>query len=140
MAAGCTTCCCDIWFLDVATVLICDDEDFIRGLIRASLSGGGYTFVEARDGDEAVSLAIEHRPDLILLDMMMPRRSGLDVLRVLKSSDDAVARTPIIMLTAQAGPDERAQAAAAGATRFLAKPFRPAQLAATVSEVLTQPP
>ena len=118
-----------------ATVLICDNEDAIRRLVRYSLELGDYTFVEASDGDEAVALAREHLPDVIVLDMMMPGRSGLDVLRELNADPD-LANTPVVMLTARAQVMDRDEAVAAGAARFVAKPFKPDDLAGAVADVL----
>jgi DNA-binding response OmpR family regulator len=117
-----------------ATLLICDDEDVLRQLIRATLDER-YTLVEARDGDEALRCARERRPDLILLDMMMPGRSGLDVLGELRS-DPELAPVPVIMLTARTQAVDREATQEAGAERFLAKPFSPRELLAIVSDVL----
>ena len=68
------------------TVLVCDDEPVLRMLVRATLDHGDYTVVEACDGDEALARTRSHRRDLILLDMMMPGRSGSDVLRAAPSN------------------------------------------------------
>jgi two-component system phosphate regulon response regulator PhoB len=115
------------------TLLVCDDEDVLRGLIRATLAG--YTVVEARDGEEALAQAKAVRPDLILLDMMMPGRSGLNVLAELRR-DPVLAGTPVVMLTARTQVEDRDAAEAAGADRYLAKPFSPLQLIAVVEELL----
>ncbi len=118
-----------------ATVLICDDEDVLRALVRATLDGDGYQLVEARDGDESLELAKRLRPDLILLDMMMPGRSGLEILGELR--DDPVFRTtPVLMLTARTQSSDREAAARLGADRFLAKPFSPRELVSVVDELL----
>lgn len=116
-------------------VLVCDDEEPLRALVRASLAGEGYEVAEAADGDEALALARRRRPDLILLDMMMPRRSGVDVLAELKR-DPELAGTPVVMLTARTQLADREAASAAGADRFLAKPFSPTELALVVGELL----
>ena len=115
------------------TVLVCDDEDTLRSLIRATLSD--YEIVEACDGDEALERARAVGPDLILLDMMMPGRSGLDVLAELRR-DEHLGSTPVVMLTARSQLADRDAAAAAGADRYLAKPFSPLQLIAVVDELL----
>jgi CheY-like chemotaxis protein len=115
-------------------VLVCDDEDVLRALIRATLDPGTYSIVEAKDGDEALELARSARPDVILLDMMMPGQSGLEVLAELRA-DAVLAETPVIMLTARTQTADRAAIAAAGADRYLAKPFSPAELAGLVDEV-----
>jgi CheY-like chemotaxis protein len=115
-------------------VLICDDEPSLRELIRISLDGP-YEFVEADDGEESLELARSVRPDVIILDMMMPRRSGLEVLTELRRDED-LADTRVIVLTAQ--PATREQALRAGADVVMVKPFEPEQIAAAVEEVLAQ--
>jgi CheY-like chemotaxis protein len=118
-----------------ARILICENEDSLRGLIRDSLEDGGYEFVEAVDGDEAIAKARAERPDLVLLDMMMPGRTGLEVLSELRAEGELVG-TRVVMLTARAQAADREAAAAAGVDRFVAKPFSPSQLAALVAELL----
>ncbi len=117
------------------TVLVCDDEPVLRMLVRAALDNGRYTVVEACDGDEALARTRSARPDLILLDMMMPGRSGHEVLRALRG-DPATAETPVIMLTARAQQSDREAMNRAGATAYLTKPFSPLGLASLVEEVL----
>jgi|SRR5205085_3592805 len=116
-----------------ATVLICDDEPSLRELIRVSLDGA-YDFANADDGEECIEVALSRRPDVIILDMMMPRRDGLQVLRELRDSPD-FAETPVIVLTAQ--PAKREEALEAGATIVMDKPFTPDDISAAVEEVLT---
>ena len=118
----------------LATVLICDDEPSLRELIRVSLDGP-YRFVEADDGEESLELARSVRPDVVILDMMMPRRSGLEVLNALRR-DHELADTRVIVLTAQ--PATREQALQAGADIVMVKPFEPEQIAAAVEEVLAE--
>ncbi len=118
-----------------STILVCDNEEILRGLVRASLDGNGYTLVEARDGDEAVEQARLVRPDLILLDMMMPGQSGLEVLAELRR-DPELRGIPVLMLTARAQLTDREAAHLAGADRFLAKPFSPLELDCVVKELL----
>jgi CheY-like chemotaxis protein len=116
-----------------ATVLVCDDEEILRSLIRATLAG--FEVAEARDGDEALAQARALHPELILLDMMMPGRSGLEVLAELRN-DEKLAKTPVIMLTARTQLADRDAADAAGADRYLPKPFSPVQLISVVEELL----
>ena len=116
----------------LATVLICDDEPSLRELIRISLDGP-YRFVEADDGESSLELARRERPDVVILDMMMPRRSGLEVLTALRA-DDELVDTPVIVLTAQ--PATREEALGAGANLVMVKPFEPEAIAAAVEEVL----
>ncbi len=77
-----------------AIVLVCDDEDVLRALVRATLTGSGYSLVEAADGDESLRLARELRPDLIVLDMMMPGRSGLEILAEIRQEAAPLGSTP----------------------------------------------
>lgn len=119
----------------VSTVLLCDDEEVLRQLVRATLDNGDYSIVEATDGDESLDLARRLQPDLIVLDMMMPGRSGLEVLRELRA-DPETAATPVIMLTARARESDRNEAASAGADRYLAKPFSPLELISVVEELV----
>jgi DNA-binding response OmpR family regulator len=116
-------------------VLICDNEEVLRTLVRDALAIGNYEIVEARDGDESVEAARDHEPDLIVLDMMMPGRSGLEVLRELRG-EARFAETPVIMLTARAQAADRNAALDAGVNRFLPKPFSPLTLASVVEELL----
>jgi len=103
--------------------------------MRASLDGLGHEIHEATTGDEGLRLARELAPDLVLLDMMMPGRSGLEVLQELRA-DPSFADTAVVMVTARVQADDREAAMAAGADGFLLKPFRPAELVALVSELL----
>jgi DNA-binding response OmpR family regulator len=116
----------------LATVLICDDEPSLRELIRISLNGP-YEFVEADDGEESLELARRVRPDVVILDMMMPRRSGLEVLSALRQEEE-LADTPVIVLTAQ--PATREQALEGGADVVMVKPFEPEEIVAAVEELL----
>ena len=117
------------------TILVCDNEEALRGLVRATLDTGAYRIVEARDGDEGLAVARSERPDLIVLDMMMPGRTGVDVLTELRA-DEAFAETRVVMLTARAQVADRNAASTAGADRFLTKPFSPLELMSMVEELL----
>ena len=117
-----------------ATVLICDDEPSLRELIRISLDGP-YEFVEADDGVESLELARSVQPDVVILDMIMPRMNRLEVLRAIRR-DVQLADTPVVVLTAQ--PNTREQAIDEGADVVMVKPFEPQQIAAAVQEVLAE--
>lgn len=121
-----------------ATVLVCDNENILRRLVRATLSDSEVSVLEACDGDEALELARQHRPDLVILDVMMPGRTGLDVLEELRR-DPELADTRVIVLTARAQVADRDAALDAGADRFLAKPFSPSELAEVADELLGAP-
>jgi CheY-like chemotaxis protein len=120
-------------------VLICDNEEPLRALVRAALAPRGYELLEARDGDESLVRAREAKPDLIVLDMMMPGRTGLDVLRELRA-DPELSATPVVMLTARAQLTDEQAAADAGADRFLPKPFSPLELDALIASLLEDAP
>src|SRR6266566_991961 len=113
---------------DRATVLICDDEPSLRELIRVSLEGR-YNFANADDGEECLDVALKRRPDVVILDMMMPRRDGLEVLRELRQNPE-FAETAVIVLTAQ--PAKREEALEAGANIVMDKPFTPDDISAAV--------
>ncbi|HEY8630780.1 MAG TPA: response regulator [Gaiellaceae bacterium] len=116
----------------LATVLICDDEPSLRELIRVSLDGA-YSFAEADDGEMSLEIARRLKPDVVILDIMMPRRNGLDVLSELRR-DEGLAATAVIVLTAQ--PAMRDAALSRGADVVMVKPFEPHQITAAVAEVL----
>jgi CheY-like chemotaxis protein len=118
----------------LATVLICDDEPSLRELIRVSLDGP-YAFAEANDGEESLELVRRLRPDVVILDMMMPRRSGLEVLTEMRR-DAELAELPVIVLTAQ--PATREEALRTGASLVIVKPFEPDEITAAVEEVLAE--
>jgi DNA-binding response OmpR family regulator len=117
------------------TILICEDDENLRQLIRVVI-GAGYRIVEAGDGYEALALAREHRPDLIILDLMLPRLSGIDVLQALRE-ELAPDGAHVVVMSAWPYADEAALKA--GADAFLPKPFEADRLSAIVSEVLGEP-
>jgi CheY-like chemotaxis protein len=114
------------------TILIADDEPTLRELVRASLDGG-YRFAEASDGVVALQLARELDPDVIILDLMLPRLSGLEVLEELRA-DERLQHIPVLVMTAW--NDTYDAALAAGADRFLTKPFHPDELKLAVDELV----
>jgi CheY-like chemotaxis protein len=114
------------------TILICEDEAALRELVRAIL-GPEYVFAEASEGEEALALVRDLQPDLVVLDLMLPGKSGLEVLNELRS-DRSAGETPVVVVTAWTHAEEAVLAA--GADRFISKPFEPDQLQATVKELL----
>jgi CheY-like chemotaxis protein len=114
------------------TILICDDEPALRELVRASLSDG-YRFAEASDGLLAIELARELEPDIVILDLMLPRLGGLEVLAQLQT-DEQLRDVPVLVITAW--NETREDVLAAGAAEFVAKPFDPAELKAAIEELL----
>lgn len=120
--------------MPVPTILICDDEASLRELMRVSLQAE-YLFAEAADTREAIALLDRVRPDLVLLDMMMPGGSGLDVLERLRNHPE-LNDTPVVVVSAFVTDGERLAAHDAGATGFLGKPFDPEELASLVGVLL----
>ena len=117
------------------TVLIVDDEPSIRLLVSATIASDQYRVVEAADGDEAWRLLQAHRPAIVLLDVQMPGRSGLELTRAIKA-DPALGRTKVILLTAKTQEADVRAGAKAGADLYLTKPFSPLQLLTVVEEAL----
>ena len=118
-------------------LLIADDEDGIRSLVRMTLESDAYDILEASDGDEALMMALEHQPELVLLDASMPGLSGFEVCRALKERPSTSGIT-VIMLTALAQESDRAKGEAAGADDYFTKPFSPVALLRKVDQVFSQ--
>jgi len=119
------------------SVLVVDDHAPMRTLYRVNLEAAGFRVLEAADGDEALMVIGADRPDLILLDIMMPRVSGWEVAGALVA-DRSTDRIPIIFITARSAVPDRIRAFELGAQAYLTKPFDPAGLAVTVTKVLDQ--
>jgi len=116
-------------------LLIVDDEDGVRSLVRTTLDSGEFEIIEASEGSEAIDLARRHKPDLVLLDVMLPDVSGVEVCRQLKALPE-LASTTIVMLTARAQTSDVGEAEDAGADGYFTKPFSPIALSRKVEEVL----
>ncbi len=117
------------------TILIVDDEAPIREMIAMALEMAGYQCLEAADAKQAHSLVVDSRPDLILLDWMLPDISGIELARRLKR-DQLTAEIPIIMLTAKGEEDHKIQGLETGADDYITKPFSPRELVARLKAVL----
>jgi DNA-binding response OmpR family regulator len=124
----------------VATILVVDDEADIRLLVKMTLSGDGHEVIEAGDGAEAMAAVRRARPDLVLLDVMMPDVDGFAVLKQLKAATDrALVETPVLLLTALDGPMDRVKGGIEGAVRYLTKPIDLDDLRAAVDAALAEP-
>jgi len=124
-------------YLDLAMhrILIVEDERDIADLIGFNLQRAGYEIIKSYDGVEGTRLALRERPDLILLDLMLPGRDGYSVFRELRR-DPRTANTPVIILTAKAQTTDRIQGLEAGADDYITKPFSPKELILRVQAVL----
>jgi len=119
------------------TILYVEDNEYNRKIVRQLLARTSYRLIEAVDGEAGVAQAMQELPDLILMDVQLPKISGLDATRTLKS-DPRTRDIPIIVITSFALSGDREKAAAAGATRYLAKPYSPRELLAMVREILPE--
>ena len=115
------------------TILLVDDEPHVLEVLRATLEDLGFRTLEAADGPGALNVARQEKPDLVVLDVMLPSMSGLEVCRTLKESD---SDTPVILLTARSGEDDEKAGMDAGADRYLTKPFSPLTLLTEVVKLL----
>lgn len=118
-------------------ILVVDDDDMIRGHLARILTQAGYIALTACDGVEALAVIEKHRPDLIVLDVLMPRADGRQVLATLRRRQDW---TPVILLTGVGESGTRADALDKGADDYLNKPFDPAELVARIRAVLRRGP
>ncbi|WP_252177560.1 phosphate regulon transcriptional regulator PhoB [Endozoicomonas sp. 4G] len=117
------------------TILIVDDEAPIREMVIVALEMAGYDCLEAADAKEAHSLIVDNKPDLILLDWMLPDVSGIELARRLKRNE-LTSEIPIVMLTAKGEEDHKIQGLETGADDYITKPFSPRELAARLKAVL----
>jgi two-component system, OmpR family, phosphate regulon response regulator PhoB len=116
-------------------ILVVDDESVIRDMLRIALEMAEYKVIEASNAQDAHSLIIDEKPDLVLLDWMMPGTSGIELARRLKR-DEVTASVPIIMLTAKGEEDNKIQGLDVGADDYITKPFSPRELVARLKAVL----
>ena len=118
-------------------VLICDDDPLLLKLMEYRLEAKGYDVIRAADGAEALAAIARERPNLVVLDAMMPKADGFEVLARIKD-DPTLAMTPVIMLTARKGEKDIVSALEKGADDYLVKPFIPEELMARLSRLLAR--
>lgn len=119
-----------------ATILVVDDEPDVRTLCRVNLEFKGYRVLEAAGGEEALGLLRDNRADLILLDLMMPKMDGWEVMRRLKE-DETTAMIPVVLLTARADDESQLKGWSEGILDYITKPFNPLSLVQYVERILT---
>jgi len=117
-------------------ILVIDDEPDVLLLCRVNLEFEGHEVLEASDGDEGFRSAVEQKPDLIVLDVMLPHRDGFQVLQRL-SEEPETGDIPVVMLTAKAQEDDQMRGWLAGASGYVVKPFSPVALTDAVRTVLS---
>lgn len=122
----------------MARILVADDDQDLNDLVTMKLEAAGHEVVSVVDGENALSRALSDKPDLIVLDWMLPRRNGLEVCREVRS-DPGLSGTRILMLTARAQEVDVERAFAAGAEEYITKPFSPRELVLRVDTLLSRP-
>tara|TARA_B100000678_G_scaffold276252_1_gene268893 strand:- start:468 stop:836 length:369 start_codon:yes stop_codon:yes gene_type:complete len=121
----------------MADILIADDDPILVEILKFRLEGAGYDVAVAPDGEQALKCARDYRPDLIVLDSMMPIMAGPEVLAELKS-DPELKSVPVVMLTARDGEADIVAGLKAGASEYLTKPFIPQELLVRISGLIGQ--
>lgn len=121
----------------MARVLVVDDDELLVELVTFTLEGHGHTVLTAEDGADAFEIAVRERPDVMVLDGMMPGADGLDVLRRLRQ--EAGLDMPVIMLSARKQERDVVGGLAEGASDYLVKPFMPEELAMRIQKALRVP-
>jgi len=116
-------------------ILIVEDQEDLRGVLRDLLSGSGYAVVEAQDGPDGVDKAKSERPDLILMDIQLPLIDGYEATRQIKA-DPTLAKTPIIAVSSFAMKGDEQKARAAGCDHYVTKPYSPLQLLRAIRGIL----
>jgi DNA-binding response OmpR family regulator len=119
-------------------ILIAEDDADVQSLLRHVLESDGYTVHVAADGSEALRLYDEASPDLVILDVMMPRMSGFEVLRELRADPDRRQDVPVLMLTARTGEDDVLEGFELGVRDYLTKPFVIGEFRARVRALLSR--
>ncbi len=117
------------------TILVVEDEKEIQELLAHYLRKEGFTPVLAPDGETAILKARKEKPDLVLLDILLPKADGLEVLRAIRS-DETIGRTPVVMLTAKGDETDRVVGLELGADDYIPKPFSPREVVARIKAIL----
>ena len=120
----------------MASILAVDDSASMRQMVSFTLKGAGYEVIEAVDGVDALQKAQSRKVDLVVTDVNMPNKNGIELIKDLRALP-AYKFTPMLMLTTESGMDKKQQGKAAGATGWIVKPFNPEQLLKTIRKVIS---
>ena len=124
---------------DKKRVLVVDDEPDVLLLCRVNLEFEGYDVATAPDGEAGLEACRELKPDVVLLDVMMPKMDGWQVLEAIKADED-LAHIPVVMLTAKVQDEDQIRGWSAGAAEYITKPFSPLSLSQVIGDVITNDP
>jgi DNA-binding response OmpR family regulator len=117
-------------------ILVVDDEMYIVNILDFTLHGEGWEVISANNGEDALRTLLKYEPDLVILDVMMPRIDGVEVCRAIKAREES-ADTPVILLSAKDRDKDREEGLEAGADLYLTKPFSPARLVQEIRNLLS---
>ena len=118
-------------------VLVAEDSSTVRRLVSARLAADGHDVIEAEDGEEALALAFSERPDVVVLDKVMPKLDGFEIVRALREHEETRA-LPVVMLTEKAGEEDVLDGLGLGVDEYMPKPFSPRELSLRVSRILAR--
>ena len=117
-------------------ILVVDDEMYIVNILDFTLAGEGWEVISANNGEDALRTLLKVEPDLVILDVMMPRIEGVEVCRAIKAREES-ANTPVILLSAKNSDRDREKGMEAGADLYLTKPFSPSRLVEEIRNLMS---